>query len=216
MGFSNAYAKKLLDGRWQKKRLQILERDGFMCTICQRQHNVQIHHNWYLKDYEPWDYDDNQLVTLCNEHHDEVTTLQDGLKKLLARSGPAQQRQVYDFLMGLQKQEKQPKEVAKPFIEPPDGQYDAIVVSGERLGKWWLGTVLRIASGEHSGRRFKLDFGLWLPVEKDSNAAKSLFSDLCRAVGNHTPKDVSDLFNIPVIVNVYGGVVTGFSRSDLI
>lgn len=116
---SSEYARKLLDGRWQRKRLEILQRDNFCCTICQRSHNVQIHHNWYLKNMEPWDYTADQLVSLCNEHHEEIGELQEGLKRLLARSGPAIQRQVYDYLFGLLNQKR---EVATPVVPVSTGK----------------------------------------------------------------------------------------------
>lgn len=64
------YAKKLRDPRWQKKRLEILSRDHFTCNICaDTETELHIHHKQYYDNYEPWEYDDEDLVTLCKHCH---------------------------------------------------------------------------------------------------------------------------------------------------
>lgn len=64
------YAEKLRSPRWQKKRLHILERDGFKCKRCNDENEeFQIHHLKYLKGREPWDYEDRYLETLCKTCH---------------------------------------------------------------------------------------------------------------------------------------------------
>lgn len=65
------YADKLKDPRWQKKRLKILERDEWMCQQCQEtESTLMVHHFQYLKDCEPWEYDDHDLITLCKYCHE--------------------------------------------------------------------------------------------------------------------------------------------------
>lgn len=64
-----AYAEKLTDPRWQKKRLQIFERDGWKCTICSDEGNtLNVHHEKYVGD-NPWDTPDEFLKTLCQDCH---------------------------------------------------------------------------------------------------------------------------------------------------
>lgn len=71
------YAEKLRDPRWQRKRLQILERDNFTCIICKIPgRHVQCHHILYAKK-DPWDYPDYLLQTLCEECHEERQELTD-------------------------------------------------------------------------------------------------------------------------------------------
>lgn len=42
------YIEKLRDPRWQKKRLQILERDGFACQSCyDTETTLHVHHCTY-------------------------------------------------------------------------------------------------------------------------------------------------------------------------
>ena len=65
------YSEKLKDPRWQKKRLEILQRDDFTCRICKdTESTLMVHHKTYLKDTEPWDYPDNYFVTLCESCHE--------------------------------------------------------------------------------------------------------------------------------------------------
>lgn len=66
------YSKKLLDPRWQKKRLEILNRDEFACVRCGDSENtLHVHHRVYKLNADPWEYENNQLVTLCCSCHEE-------------------------------------------------------------------------------------------------------------------------------------------------
>lgn len=63
------YTEKLRDPRWQRKRLQILERDGWKCRACHdTKTNLQVHHLFYAKK-DPWDYPDEAYQTLCEPCH---------------------------------------------------------------------------------------------------------------------------------------------------
>lgn len=67
------YAEKLKDPRWQKKRLEILQRDEFTCTICQdKTTTLHIHHLKYKGD--PWSVENNHLVSLCADCHLVIET----------------------------------------------------------------------------------------------------------------------------------------------
>lgn len=74
---TSPYLAKLRDPRWQKKRLEIMSRDGFACVSCEdATHTLHVHHVRYLRDRDPWDYPDHLLVTLCDwchaqEHEEE-------------------------------------------------------------------------------------------------------------------------------------------------
>jgi hypothetical protein len=66
------YSKKLQDPRWQKKRLEILDRDGFTCQMCMNdKEQLVVHHKRYLKGCEPWEYEPAYLITLCNSCHEK-------------------------------------------------------------------------------------------------------------------------------------------------
>lgn len=66
-----SYAEKLKDPRWQKKRLEILNRDDWCCQwCCDDESTLIVHHLAYEKGREPWEYDDDTLLTLCENCHE--------------------------------------------------------------------------------------------------------------------------------------------------
>lgn len=63
------YGELLKDPRWQKKRLEIFERDGWRCVMCNAGGDtLHVHHRRYVAG-APWDVDDNDLHTLCDGCH---------------------------------------------------------------------------------------------------------------------------------------------------
>lgn len=68
--FKKNYADKLRDPRWQRKRLQILQRDDFTCQRCMKKDiELHVHHCMYKPGREPWEYHERLLVTLCKNCH---------------------------------------------------------------------------------------------------------------------------------------------------
>lgn len=68
------YQRQLADPRWQKRRLEILSRDSFKCRICSAtDKELQIHHCFYDKGMDVWEYEDDCYVTLCHECHEIET-----------------------------------------------------------------------------------------------------------------------------------------------
>jgi len=69
-----SYLEKYKDPRWQKKRLEILERDKWSCKRCTRlDAPLHVHHRIYISGKDPWDYENNLLVTLCEDCHEYET-----------------------------------------------------------------------------------------------------------------------------------------------
>lgn len=67
------YADKLKDPRWQKKRLEIFNRDGFRCQLCDDDATtLAVHHKRYTSGKDPWDYENNLLITLCEKCHGKI------------------------------------------------------------------------------------------------------------------------------------------------
>lgn len=75
------YSEKLKDPRWQKKRLEILERDKFCCKSCgDNKKTLHVHHLWYYPkeqkypgdkyNVDPWDYESELLITICESCHE--------------------------------------------------------------------------------------------------------------------------------------------------
>lgn len=69
MSYKN-YPEKLKDPRWQKKRLEIFNRDAFKCVWCgNTEKTLHVHHFCYEKGKEPWEAFDDELATLCEDCH---------------------------------------------------------------------------------------------------------------------------------------------------
>lgn len=68
---SKSYWEKLKDPRWQRKRLEIMNRAGFKCECCGDEESaLHIHHGYYDRRKEPWEYDDDTLRCLCESCHE--------------------------------------------------------------------------------------------------------------------------------------------------
>ncbi len=69
------YWQKLQDPRWQKKRLEIMERDQFQCQCCNDSSSpLHVHHFCYFSGFEPWDYGNWNFLTLCESCHKRQST----------------------------------------------------------------------------------------------------------------------------------------------
>lgn len=79
------YAEKLKDPRWQRKRLEILNRDSFACRECgDGTLPLHVHHGYYESGLAPWEYPDESLRTVCEECHATRQALELKIKKYLA------------------------------------------------------------------------------------------------------------------------------------
>jgi 5-methylcytosine-specific restriction endonuclease McrA len=64
------YSDKLKHPKWQMKRLEIFSRDKFRCCLCHnKEMELHVHHLYYLPDTDPWNYDNDCYVTLCDDCH---------------------------------------------------------------------------------------------------------------------------------------------------
>lgn len=63
------YSEKLKDPKWQKKRLEVLNRDEWKCKFCSdKETTLHVHHISY-KNVDPWEYDNDNFLTLCEHCH---------------------------------------------------------------------------------------------------------------------------------------------------
>lgn len=77
----NWYSEKLLDPRWQRKRLEVLQRSDFACEQCGRlDKTLHVHHNRYIKGRDVWDYEADDLSCLCLDCH-KCISLADSILK---------------------------------------------------------------------------------------------------------------------------------------
>ena len=83
---NKAYQEKLLDPRWQRRRLEIFNRDNWTCKRCgDTETSLAVHHRWYSFGAEPWDYPDDCLLTLCQPCHDKTHSEERGPVSHFAR-----------------------------------------------------------------------------------------------------------------------------------
>ena len=78
------YSEKLKDPRWQKKRLEILERDEWKCKKCfDSESTLVVHHLKYEQGKEPWECDEKYLITLCQSCHDAEFEVRPEYEKMI-------------------------------------------------------------------------------------------------------------------------------------
>jgi hypothetical protein len=102
---SNAdYLQLLRDPRWQRKRLEIMERDSWKCQDCKSgDATLNVHHIRYA-GRNPWDVDSQFLTTLCQACHVKRTSQKKVLKatiELLELYDPASMDVALGFVRGL-------------------------------------------------------------------------------------------------------------------
>lgn len=83
------YAEKLRDPRWQKRRLEILDKAKFHCLNCDStDKELHVHHLLYERGKDPWEYEDKLLLPLCKDCHELIADMQADVTKLLAEFTP--------------------------------------------------------------------------------------------------------------------------------
>ena len=72
------YREQYKDPRWQKKRLEVLDGDGFACRNCGDSTSpLHVHHIFYISGRSVWEYDERSLMTLCEDCHKSAHEKQD-------------------------------------------------------------------------------------------------------------------------------------------
>lgn len=67
------YSSKLKDPRWQRRRLEVLQRDEFTCRMCgDSKSTLHVHHKRYVKGRQPWEYEGRDLVSVCEACHEDA------------------------------------------------------------------------------------------------------------------------------------------------
>jgi hypothetical protein len=98
------YREKLADPRWQKVRLEKLDSTDFACESCgATDKTLHVHHKQYFKSFEPWQYELEELATLCGDCHESEHALDERFKKLIASAnidGPGCKEDIYWLIAG--------------------------------------------------------------------------------------------------------------------
>jgi hypothetical protein len=65
------YTDLLNDPLWQRKRLEIFNRDNFTCQRCfNNRITLCVHHFAYQPGLKPWEYKNEDLITWCINCHE--------------------------------------------------------------------------------------------------------------------------------------------------
>lgn len=79
------YAEQLKSPKWQKKRLEILERDNFECQSCGcEDKQLHVHHKSYEYGKLAWEYDSINYISLCHYCHKDITKNLNDIKSHIA------------------------------------------------------------------------------------------------------------------------------------
>lgn len=71
------YSDKLKSPLWQRKRLQVYERDNWTCQLCSDDSTeLHVHHISYEPGRQPWEYELDNFTTLCKHCHGAVSIYQ--------------------------------------------------------------------------------------------------------------------------------------------
>jgi Zn finger protein HypA/HybF involved in hydrogenase expression len=83
---------------WQKRRLEIMESNGFECEKCNSaDKTLNVHHKQYFKGRMLWEYSDDELSCLCEDCHKSEHDVLNGIKELLTHVSADQ---AYGLLAG--------------------------------------------------------------------------------------------------------------------
>lgn len=97
-----SYFELLKDPRWQKKRLEIMERDGWSCRRCSDcESTLSVHHQYYEKGFDPWDYDSATLITLCDPCHKKDEQKRILIARSIAHLDQKQQLMTLGYISGI-------------------------------------------------------------------------------------------------------------------
>ncbi len=81
--------KRLRDPRWQKKRLEIMQRAEFACTMCgDEESTLNVHHGYYEQGFDPWAYPNETLWCLCEDCHRSTQEVLRDLHYQIAKTPP--------------------------------------------------------------------------------------------------------------------------------
>jgi len=91
--FIMAYKDDLENINWQRRRLEIFERDNWTCQCksCEKlTDKMYVHHYLYFGDLKPWLYPNDMLIILCRNCHQKEqgrTELETNLSTTLKMKG---------------------------------------------------------------------------------------------------------------------------------
>lgn len=97
------YGELLRDPRWQRKRLEIMNRADFACEECgDKTTTLNVHHKIYLKGAKPWEYENVELECLCETCHEATHHLRDALRAATSSMSKSELERLLGYADALQ------------------------------------------------------------------------------------------------------------------
>lgn len=123
---------------WQKKRLEVMERESFQCEECKsKNETLNVHHSYYVRGRKPWEYPSEHLHCLCDECHEMITGLLLQIRQIMGPMRAHDLRKLVSIL------KLNPPEL-QDSVRYPDLAFGQ-VVEHPRYG---IGTVVGFRGGE--------------------------------------------------------------------
>lgn len=95
----NSYAEKLKDPRWQRKRLEVMQRSDFRCDVCGADKNtLHVHHGIYVWGRDIWEHPLETLHCLCEKCHPAAGEELYEARLILAQIPPARMIELLEVL----------------------------------------------------------------------------------------------------------------------
>lgn len=97
-----SYSDRLKDPRWQRRRLEVLNRENFTCETCAAtDKTLHVHHKLYRKGAMPWEYEDHELEVLCKDCHESEHNTKEALAREMAEMSLWQLDQLLGYAISL-------------------------------------------------------------------------------------------------------------------
>jgi hypothetical protein len=97
------YYELLKHPLWQRKRLEVLQREQFRCEQCEADDKMlHVHHTYYERGLKPWEYPTESLRALCADCHRKAQDWMTLLHREIGRLDQLSIERLVGYAMALQ------------------------------------------------------------------------------------------------------------------
>lgn len=80
---TSEFWEKYKHPKWQEMRLRVMQRAEFRCEDCAcEDETLNVHHGFYVKGKDPWDYPESSFSCLCESCHESRTEMLAQIRRL--------------------------------------------------------------------------------------------------------------------------------------
>lgn len=130
----NTYSELLKHPQWQRKRLEILEREDFTCEdFGATEKTLHVHHAYYEKGLKPWEYPSESLHVLCVDCHAVAGDRMADLQRTIGLLSFSSQIRLLSYALALLLEADMDSVVTVSSYEGAEGIADLFRMSPERV-----------------------------------------------------------------------------------